>query len=71
MKSHSLRNKKNNVRNQAMLNVTLTDSDPVAHPHGSKEIVRYKTYPVLSPVSVHEGKEEKRWWCCFRVSLTE
>lgn len=22
--------------------------------------MRYKTYPVLSPVSVHDGKEEKR-----------
>lgn len=45
-----------------MLKVTLTDSDTVAHPHGdgSEEIARYKTYPVLSPVSVHEGKEEKR-----------
>lgn len=58
-----------------MLNVTLTDSDPVAHPHGSEEIVRYKTYPVLSPVSVHEGKEEKSWLLLQgivdRVSVSE
>lgn len=26
-----------------------------------KKMARYKTYPVHSPVSVHEGKEEKRW----------
>lgn len=43
-----------------MLKVTLMGSNTVAHPHGFEEIARYKTYPVLSPVSVREGEKEKR-----------
>lgn len=58
-------------------------SDLDRHRYGSeplmvtdlKKMARYKTYPVHSPVSVHEGKEEKRAWLLQgisdRVSVSE
>lgn len=58
-------------------------SDLDRHRYGSeplmvtdlKKMARYKTYPVHSPVSVHEGKEEKRAWLLRgisdRVSVSE
>lgn len=59
-----------------MLKLTLTDFVRRTHPHRdrSKEIATYKTNPLLSPVNVREGKEEKRGLLlqgiCDRVSLS-
>lgn len=49
----------------------------VPHPQGerSEEMPRYKIYPLLSPVTVSEGKTEKRRLLlrgiCDRVSVFE